>query len=357
MKMRGSGGTYLRGSTWWIHYNLNGKTFRESARTDDEPKARRFLRHRLDQTGAARQGVKPFIPPKAQKTTINELLDSLERELKLENKLSPSIKANVKHLRERFGFMLAVNLAATDIETYIEQLLSKYKPASVNRHTQLLQQAYNLAIRQKRLNEKPYFKRLSEKGNARKGFTSRPQLDRVIAHLPEHLRDLALFAFLTSWRRGEILSLEWVSVHSDAIRLSAEDSKEREARSLALEGELNEIIERRRKHAHGPLIFHNGEGKPFVDFRKSWRTATRLAGVPGLLFHDQRRSGVRDMIRAGVAPLVAMSISGHKTDSMLRRYAIISEADQRAALRRTQEFRQAEATEQGSAPVLSTQVQ
>jgi hypothetical protein len=62
----------------------------------------------------------------------------------------------------------------------------------------------------------------------------------------------------------------------------------------------------------------------------------------GLIFHDLRRSGVRDMIRAGVAPHVAMSISGHKTDSMLRRYAIISEGDQRAALRRTEEFRAAE---------------
>jgi len=49
------------------------------------------------------------------------------------------------------------------------------------------------------------------------------------------------------------------------------------------------------------------------------------------------------MIRAGVPPHIAMSISGHKTDSMLRRYAIISEADQRTALRRTHEFRMAEA--------------
>ncbi len=48
------------------------------------------------------------------------------------------------------------------------------------------------------------------------------------------------------------------------------------------------------------------------------------------------------MIRAGVAPHVAMSISGHQTDSMLRRYAIISEVDQRAALRRTEEHRTAE---------------
>jgi integrase len=84
-------------------------------------------------------------------------------------------------------------------------------------------------------------------------------------------------------------------------------------------------------------VFHHG-GHAITDMRKAWATACRMAGVPGRLFHDLRRSGVRDMIRAGVSPHVAMSISGHKTDSMLRRYAIISKADQRAALRRTQEF-------------------
>lgn len=60
------------------------------------------------------------------------------------------------------------------------------------------------------------------------------------------------------------------------------------------------------------------------------------------------------MIRSGVAPHVAMSISGHRTDSMLRRYAVISEADQRAALRRTEEFRKAE---EKNLPVVTTAVQ
>jgi integrase len=58
----------------------------------------------------------------------------------------------------------------------------------------------------------------------------------------------------------------------------------------------------------------------------------------GRLFHDLRRSAVRDLIRAGVSAHVAMSISGHKTDSMLRRYDIVDTRDQRAALERRAEY-------------------
>jgi integrase len=202
------------------------------------------------------------------------------------------------------------------------------------------------------LQSAPIIERLSEKGNVRKGFVRRADLDRIIANLPEYLADPTLFAFLSSWRRGEILSITWPDVDSDTIRLRAEHSKEGEARSLALEGELAELIHRRRACQYGPLVFHH-DGHPITDMRKSWTKACRMAGVPDRLFHDLRRSGVRDMIRAGMPPHVAMSISGHKTDSMLRRYAIISEADQRAALRRTQEFRSAETN---SSPTSGNQV-
>ena len=177
------------------------------------------------------------------------------------------------------------------------------------------------------------------------------ELNRVLATLPAVLADVALFAFLSSWRKGEILSLQWATVTDDCIRLAAEDSKEREARSLPLVGELRALIARRRAEACGPLVFHRN-GKVITDFRDRWERATKLAGLPDLLFHDLRRSGVRDLIRAGVAPHVAMSISGHKTDSMLRRYAIISEGDQRAALERVEHFREAEA-----APVITAAVQ
>ena len=72
-------------------------------------------------------------------------------------------------------------------------------------------------------------------------------------------------------------------------------------------------------------------GKARHGFTKRWELACKQAGVPGRLLHDFRRTAVLNLERAGVARSVAMKITGHKTESVYRRYAIVSDSDLREA--------------------------
>jgi hypothetical protein len=99
-------------------------------------------------------------------------------------------------------------------------------------------------------------------------------------------------------------------------------------------------------------VFTRDDGSPVKDFRQAWWNAclrsnlgrfqcrdcesnvsegrkcttcnsNKKAKYIGLHFHDLRRTGIRNMSRKGVPEKVGMLISGHKTDSVYRRYNIV----------------------------------
>ena len=75
-----------------------------------------------------------------------------------------------------------------------------------------------------------------------------------------------------------------------------------------------------------PWVFHcNGRG--IKSYRTAWKNACTEARVPDRIPHDFRRTAVRNLERAGVPRSVAMKLTGHKTESVYRRYAIVSESD------------------------------
>jgi integrase len=154
------------------------------------------------------------------------------------------------------------------------------------------------------------------------------------------------FAALSGWRRQEIQQLTWeeIDLEGGVIRLSPERSKNDDGRVLPIVGPIAEVIERRvalRAECPLPYVFWRAVGSrrerktavrylPLGDWRKAWTTACKAAGCEGRILHDFRRTVARNLRRAGVSTIDAMAWTGHKTDSMFKRYSIVSEDDVRA---------------------------
>ena len=141
-----------------------------------------------------------------------------------------------------------------------------------------------------------------------------------------------MFAYLTGWRKSECSSLIWDMVNFEQSVLLLPDSKNGEPRMLPLVGELESLISRRWHGRQGEYIFWRRDGLPIKDFRDVWHTACRLAGLGHRLFHDLRRSAVKNAIGQGLSEYLTMKLLGHKSRAMLNRYHILIADDLRAGM-------------------------
>jgi integrase len=331
---------------------------RESAKTDDWTKARKLLDARVRAAENHRDGVAEFEGPAARRVTVGELLDELLADYRT-RQIKGLYDAEFKlrkgsPLRDAFGDLRAEQVTAARLDGYIAaRRAGGRRNATINRDFEMLRRAFRLAIARRRLVKMPAFpSKLSEKDGVRQGFFERAELEAVLPHLPAELADMARFAFLTGWRRGELLGLrwEWVDLKAGEIRLP--DTKSGRPRSLPLSGELREIMARRWEARRfqtaagvglADYVFHvRGRRIHPNTFGNQWRAAAKAAKVPGRLFHDLRRTAVRNMVRAGVPQAVAMSISGHETTSMFTRYNVSDDRDKLAALEAARRFTEAQ---------------
>jgi len=137
----------------------------------------------------------------------------------------------------------------------------------------------------------------------RKGKTLTAKID---ANNP-HLKAMILLGLDSGMRRGEILTLEWQDIDFDVdiIKILGTHTKTQKKRSVPMT---------KRTRAELLALANFGtDGKifPFNDFKRSWATALRVAGIDGLTFHDLRRTFVTRLQTGGVSIGIAAELAGH----------------------------------------------
>ena len=316
----------------WIKYYKNGKPYAESTHSDKLEVARRLLKLR---EGEISQGRLPGIC--FDKVKINELLDDLITDYKLNQRKSQKRAEQCKtHLEDFFGGMRCPDITTAKVKEYITQRLEQEaKNGTINRELSALKRAFSLATEctPPKVVQIPHVPMLEER-NTRKGFFEHQDYLTLIEALPAYLRPIVAFAYRTAWRKNEILNLSWnqIDFKENTVRLEAGESKNEEGRTIYLDSELEKILlnQKRLRRLGCPYVFHRN-GEKVQGFRKAWITACEKAGIPGKLFHDLRRTAVRNLVRSGVPERVAMQISGHKTRNVFDRYNIVSPEDLKIA--------------------------
>jgi integrase len=342
---RGLGSIYLRGRIWWFKYSVRGKPFSESSGSTNHAVARKLQKKRIAEIEAG----KP-VGPQVEKTTLRELCAMVLADYRANERRSVDrAEGAVSHLYEFFSAEApAVTITSDRITAYQAHRrgsLYKGRPvanATINCELAILRRAFQLAARAGKVATRPVFQMLHV-DNARKGFFEADQYRAVLDHLADYLKPVAQVAYITGWRtRSELLTRQWRHVDLDAgwLRLDPGESKNGEGRMFPLTPELRAIFETQRERVRSleratgqiiPWVFIHENGTAIKSLRYAWSKACRNAGVPGRLVHDFRRTAVRNLERAGVPRSAAMKITGHKTETIYRRYAIVDEGMMRDA--------------------------
>ena len=148
------------------------------------------------------------------------------------------------------------------------------------------------------------------------------------------------------------LRVSQIDLCNRTIDLNPGETKNRGGRTVKMTERVYQIIAVcMEEKAPDNLVFTRLGGSPPGDFRKAWAVACERAGCPGLLFHDLRRTGARNMRRLGIAENVIMKIGGWKTASVFRRYDIVDQSDLADASRRIDDRQKELAIEFGASLV------
>lgn len=268
-----------------------------------------------------------------------------------------------------FGGVLASRITAPMVLTYrAQRQQAGAAAATVNRELALLRHVLRVAYRDNLLIREPRIQ-LAPENNVRTGFVDDAKLDQLrdaAAKVGLWMRTFVELGATYGWRRGEILGLrcQQVDFTAGVARLETGTTKNRHGREVPLTTAVRLLLEQccTGKKPIDHVLTRGRPPRPVHDVRCAWRNLCIKVGLGqwrcrtpdcgvvqarrkrcpkcrrrdweylGLLVHDLRRTGVRNLRRCGVAEHVAMTISGHRTSSTFRRYDIVCNDDKAVAL-------------------------
>jgi integrase len=217
-------------------------------------------------------------------------------------------------------------ISRDSIDQLIERRLCRRSDRTRDLYVALIRAIFRKAMREwEWIETMPAFKTYAKTGDVRVRYLTHEQAEALLANLPEHQRDVVLFALSTGLRQGNVLHLTWdrVDLHRRIATIEAGDTKNGNALGVPLNDAAAAVL-RRQRGKHESRVF-TYRGKPLNSANtRTWRKALKKAGIRDFRWHDLRHTWATWLRQADVPTWVLQELGGWKSETMVRRYAHLS---------------------------------
>jgi integrase len=152
-----------------------------------------------------------------------------------------------------------------------------------------------------------------------------------------NLYPAVLLAISTGARHGEIMALKWENIDWERGRATLLKTKNGDRRVLYLSATVISELKKLQGSASEQerLVFSSSRvsGKP-IDLKKAWLNALSVASIENFRFHDLRHTAASYLAMNGATLTELSEILGHRTLSMVKRYAHLSESHTQNVVKR-----------------------
>jgi integrase len=287
-----------------------------------------------------------FIAVEKPKVTFLEAADSFLAYSAVRKKSHKNDAQITARLKTFFKDRALESLTPDLVETYLVQRRKEgnkllegktLKGATLNRDVACLKTIVRRAVLNRQIDRNPIEGVGRFKEYSRERTLTAEELQTLLGNCSPHLRSIVQLAYLSGMRRGEILGLTWdqVDFKNRIIVLEAENTKTQEKREIPMGDTLRELFQRIPRTLGSSFVF-TFKGLRIGTIKTAFTRACERANITDFRFHDLRHCAITNLRKAGVSDSVIMSISGHKTYAVFRRYDRIDRKDRQEAIRKVE---------------------
>ncbi len=231
------------------------------------------------------------------------------------------------------GNIPLIKISPRLIDKFVIYTFSRSKPAAAL-YYRTLKAAFSKAVIWGYVPSNQFTKvKLPRYQKPKPAFIEQDQLNKIIAFIPGHLKDIYLFLFLTGLRLGELVSLKWNNVNLRERTLEIGDetftTKSKQIRIIPIcETAFNVLANRVPKiyKKNGTYVFPKESGYHYsVNYlSKRFKKALRKAGLSeNIKAHSLRHSFASNLIKSGVSLFEIKELLGHRDISTTQIYTHI----------------------------------